>query len=1299
MISLSNIASRLQRRFLPPRTSVRLRKSQANYQTAQVESLEDRTLLAAFVVNTINDMVDVNPGDGVAIDANGFTSLRAAIMEANVNNETDTIQLPAGVYELSLLGTGEDSATTGDLDVVFDVNDPTAAGITIIGDAASTTTITASNTLPDRVFDVQMLASLELQNVLVSGGQEINGGGIRNRGTLDVIQSVVTNNTASDFGGGIYNDGGFLFVNDSRITLNDAGVGGGGLFTSTDVSNQQLGVLIDRSTVDSNLSEQHGGGIHHDGGVLTLVNATVSSNTALNGAGGGIAVDPFLAGIGSITELISSTVTGNEAIGVPSPTEGFGGGIFAGLTSTPSANNIFEVSNSIVAENIASEVTTTDVSGGFLSLGYNLVGTVEASGAESIDSAGSSNGPAFEATGDQTGSIATPLSPAIGLLRLNQNPSGTTLPHLLTHALIPGSPAIDAGDPNLAPTGIQLQNDGRLAPRVAGVAIDIGAFETVAAGSIQGGKWQDLNGDGNRDPGEVGLNGWTIDLLDSLGQVVATQVTANVDLDLDGNIDPDTESGIYVFQNVADGSYVVQEEFRTDWQQTFPEDGLVLVAFDLDQQLQLSSSGDLFVNWGGVGEKWFTGSGGWYFILPDGSLFEWDGVSRTPPTGALVANLSPQYHADPTLLFNAQVPLEHTIVVTAGTAFTDIDFGNIRIDQPGSIDGLIFNDSVIVNGMNDAGEPPIPGWTVELLDLDGSVVMQTTAFGDGTYSFAGVLPGSYTVHPVVESGWSNGADTTDPLNRLAFQLDQQLGFFTDGSFFENVHGRGEKWFRATNNSNRWYFITPTGSVVEWDRVTSGGGTQVAQLAPRFHDDPLLLIEPSELGSIQIAVQPGQAVSPIDFGFVRAGSIHGRSFEDVDGSSVHETGEPWLDGWTVELLNTAGSVIRTTTTMSMDLNSDGAIDPETETGLYWFEDVAPGEYLVSQVLPADWDQTAPPIDPLVQQAFDLDQSLGLFSTGNLFENVHGQAEKWFRAANRDNRWHFITPSGAIFQWDQVPGSGEGALVTTLTPAFHLDVVAALLNAPRPGSIEVVVTGDQDTTVTDFGSLRSTSIEIHGFQYIDTDGNGLYDPNVDRPAVGVRTELWLNSTPPVLIDAGLTNEDGEFWFVGNIPPGELMIDAITPAINIATTPFWVDVTVDSGQQLVAFAGQSMGASANEIVLGATLMFGHLPRPEGGAFLNDDILIVYGTSGNDQISITESSTRVDVVLNGVRTRYVRSVINRIVVQGFSGSDTIGSTASAPTLTARSGTLSLTNFASLDDFFSGLDDALAYELSRLVA
>ncbi|SRR5579884_907776 len=69
-----------------------------------LEVLEDRRVPAAFTVNTIQDTPDANLGDGIAKDANGLTSLRAAIQEGNADADASvSISIAAFSDPITLL--------------------------------------------------------------------------------------------------------------------------------------------------------------------------------------------------------------------------------------------------------------------------------------------------------------------------------------------------------------------------------------------------------------------------------------------------------------------------------------------------------------------------------------------------------------------------------------------------------------------------------------------------------------------------------------------------------------------------------------------------------------------------------------------------------------------------------------------------------------------------------------------------------------------------------------------------------------------------------------------------------------------------------------------------------------------------------------------------------------------------------------------------------------------------------------------------------------------------------------------
>jgi hypothetical protein len=285
------------------------------------------------------------------------------------------------------------------------------------------------------------------------------GGGILNKGQLTLRDSVVTTSSSAVgiSGGGIYNSG-TLTLEDSSVIDNfgveGAGIGNAGTLTlerSTVASNDGrdgggihnyfYGVLrVANSAIFNNTTFVNGAGIFSEGAV-TLTNSTVSGNQAAPPwAGGGI----YIIGNGTLIAN-SSTITNNSA--------GEGGGIYLG-GGYPST--FVTLRNSLVAGNIAPY--SPDCRYVIQSAGYNLIGNTL--------------GCAFvSSTGDQLN-----VAPQLGPLADNGGPT-------LTHALQPGSPAIDAGNP----AGCKDENDTlitkdqRGAPRPFGTSCDIGAYEFGAS--------------------------------------------------------------------------------------------------------------------------------------------------------------------------------------------------------------------------------------------------------------------------------------------------------------------------------------------------------------------------------------------------------------------------------------------------------------------------------------------------------------------------------------------------------------------------------------------------------------------------------------------------------------------------------------------------------------------------------------------------------------------------------------------------------------------------------------------------
>jgi hypothetical protein len=290
------------------------------------------------------------------------TDLVNAINTANTNGEADTLNLaPACTY------------TFVTLDILADGGNP----MTIEGNGA---TISGNNTV--RVFFVDPGATLSLNAVTVSNGfTAFSGGGIANAGTLTLTNSAVFGNTATNNGGGILN------INAGTLTLIN-------------------------STVSINTASDAGGGILNFDGTLTIIDSTLSGNSA--GGGGGIANE------GTAT-LTNSTLSGNSA-GVD------GGGIFNGGTAI--------LTNTTLSGNSAGTR-----GGGIYNLDtLTLINSIIANSASGGDCRNastitSSGGNLIE---DGSCSVAGALlgEPMLGSL--------TGSPGYFP--LLPGSPAIDTGD-------------------------------------------------------------------------------------------------------------------------------------------------------------------------------------------------------------------------------------------------------------------------------------------------------------------------------------------------------------------------------------------------------------------------------------------------------------------------------------------------------------------------------------------------------------------------------------------------------------------------------------------------------------------------------------------------------------------------------------------------------------------------------------------------------------------------------------------------------------------------------------
>ena len=266
-----------------------------------------------------------------------------------------------------------------------------------------------------------------------------------------------------------------------------------------------------------------------------------------------------------------------------------------------------------------------------------------------------------------------------------------------------------------------------------------------------------------------------------------------------------------------------------------------------------------------------------------------------------------------------------------------------------------------------------------------------------------------------------------------------------GNTYFDAFGGGEYWFRSSS-TNSWYFLTADGRLSQWSGAgRTLSGSVVTTLDNIYYQQPGLVVQ-----------QGGDS-------------------------------EPWLNGWTVELIGSLGQVLQTTQTGGRDFNLDGAIDPDSEGGWYKFEVSSDETYTVRQVLPAGWSEsvrveveTSTPVEQAVN-------ALELSFRNSYYQDFGGLNEKWMYS--QQSGWHYITPDGNLYRWNGKAITAEspltGTLVASVGTAYYDDPAAMFSGQFSEGD----PTDEPSLTRVDFGNRQAQTVK--GRVWLDFFDNGFRD----------------------------------------------------------------------------------------------------------------------------------------------------------------------------------------------------------------
>ncbi|MFK7957536.1 MAG: beta strand repeat-containing protein [Lysobacterales bacterium] len=759
-----------------------------------------------------------------------------------------------------------------------------------------------------------------------------------------------------------------------------------------------------------------------------------------------------------------------------------------------------------------------------------------------------------------------------------------------------------------------------------GSASDVDGFQPDP-GTVSGVIYEDTNGNGVQDPGEPGIPGVEVIITDSTGgtQTVTTDGTGGYS----ANVPPGSttldinDSTLPPGSTQTDGTNVTTVTVppggtATDIDGFAPPNGTVTgVIYQDTNGNGMQDPGEPGIpdvevvitdSVGGTQTVTTDGSGGYAASVPPGDTT----VDITE--GTLPPNLTRTEGTDPT-----------TVTVPSGGTASDVD----GFEPPdGTVTGVIYQDTN-GNGVQDPGEPGIPGVQVIITDSGGGTQTVTTD-PNGGYS-ASVPPGSTTVD-IVDSTLPPNVTRTEGTDPTTVTVPPG-GTASDIDGFEPPDGTVTGVIYEDTNGNGMQDPGEPGIPgVEVLITDSTGGTQIVTTDPTGgysasvppgmtvvdideNTLPPNLTRNEGVDPTTLTVPPGGTVSDIDGFEPPPGNLTGVVYEDTNGNGTQDPGEPGIPGVQVVVTDSGGS------TQTLTTGPDGS----------YATPVPPGDTQVDideTTLPPNLTQTegSDPTTvtvPAGGTASDVDGFQPPVSTVNgvIYEDTNGNGTQDPGEPGIGGVDVVVTDSAGGRQTLTTDGTGA---YSTSVPAG--DTLIDIDDGTLPPNL-TRTEGTDPTTVavplggsaSDVDGFQPPASSVNGVIYEDTNGNGTQDPGEPGIAgVSVQVTDSVGNVQTLITDASGS-------YSSPVPAGDTVIDIIDSTLPAnftrteGTDPTTVTVPVGgSASDVDGF--QPPDSSVSGVVYEDTNLNGTQDPGEPGIA---DVTITIRDSGGSTITlITDAS-----------------------------------------------------------------------------